>query len=66
MWLNAEPANAVAVAEHFNMTLVGFLRDTRFNVYAGVERILGGRSINNNVLYPALRRFGEQVMPAFR
>ena len=25
-----------------------------------VERILGGRSINNNVLYPALRRFEEQ------
>jgi DNA-binding PadR family transcriptional regulator len=31
-----------------------------YEMKKSVERILGGRSINNNVLYPALRRFEEQ------
>jgi DNA-binding PadR family transcriptional regulator len=31
-----------------------------YEIKKTVERILGGRSINNNVLYPALRRFEEQ------
>ena len=31
-----------------------------YEIKKSVERILGGRSINNNVLYPALRRFSEQ------
>ena len=31
---------AVAVAEDFGVTLVGFLRDRRCNVYAGRERLL--------------------------
>ena len=31
-----------------------------YEIKKNVERILGGRSINNNVLYPALRRFEEQ------
>jgi len=31
-----------------------------YEIKKQVERILGGRSINNNVLYPALRRFEEQ------
>ena len=31
-----------------------------YEIKKSVERILGGRSINNNVLYPALRRFEEQ------
>jgi FdhD protein len=33
---------AVAVAEQFDATLIGFLRDQRFNIYAGEERILFG------------------------
>ena len=40
------PSNlAVAIAEEFGMTLVGFARENRFNVYAGSERIsvLAGR-----------------------
>lgn len=31
-----------------------------YEIKKQVERILGGRSINNNVLYPALRRYEEQ------
>jgi DNA-binding PadR family transcriptional regulator len=31
-----------------------------YQIKKQVERILGGRSINNNVLYPALRKFEEQ------
>jgi FdhD protein len=31
---------AVETAHRFNMTLAGFLRDDRFNIYAGPERIL--------------------------
>ena len=31
-----------------------------YEIKKRVERILGGRSINNNVLYPALRRFEDQ------
>jgi DNA-binding PadR family transcriptional regulator len=31
-----------------------------YEIKKRVERILGGRPINNNVLYPALRRFEEQ------
>lgn len=34
------PSNlAVAVAQSFNMTLIGFLRERRFNIYTGAERI---------------------------
>ncbi len=35
------PSNlAVAVAQSFNLTLVGFLRERRFNIYTGAERLL--------------------------
>ena len=34
---------AVATAQRFGLTLVGFLRGDRFNVYAGAERVSGAR-----------------------
>jgi FdhD protein len=37
--ISAPSSLAVDVARQFNMTLVGFLRGNRFNVYAGSERI---------------------------
>ncbi|MGH2699801.1 MAG: formate dehydrogenase accessory sulfurtransferase FdhD [Actinomycetota bacterium] len=39
--VSAPSSLAVEVAEEFHLTLVGFLREERFNLYAGPERVAG-------------------------
>ena len=39
--VSAPTSLAVAVAREFGVTLIGFLRGERFNVYAGIERVEG-------------------------
>jgi len=48
---------------YFDILMLRVLADGErhgYEIKKQVERILGGRSINNNVLYPALRKFEEQ------
>jgi DNA-binding PadR family transcriptional regulator len=48
---------------YFDILMLRVLADGErhgYEIKKRIERILGGRSINNNVLYPALRRFEEQ------
>ena len=48
---------------YFDILMLRVLADAErhgYEIKKQVERILGGRSINNNVLYPALRKYEEQ------
>jgi FdhD protein len=48
--VSAPSSLAVDVAREFGMTLIGFLRGTKFNVYAGFERILPDLHIRRSEL----------------
>ena len=54
--VSAPSSLAVEVAERFGLTLVGFLRGDRFNVYAGPERIVGAPAVT-------LRQRGDRLFP---
>src|SRR5215470_10952055 len=48
---------------YFDILMLRVLADQErhgYEIKKQVERILGGRSINNNVLYPALRKYQDQ------
>ena len=53
--VGAPSSLAVAAAREFDVTLLGFVRDKRFNIYNGRERIVGSESTLQRVFPPAKR-----------
>ncbi|HBL28632.1 MAG TPA: formate dehydrogenase accessory sulfurtransferase FdhD [Acidobacteria bacterium] len=59
--VSAPSSLAVELAERFGLTLVGFLRGDRFNVYAGPHRIAGLDAEPS-----AVKRRGDRLFPTIR
>ena len=56
--VGAPSSLAVSIAQEFDVTLIGFLRDGRFNIYHGAERVTG--TVNGAA---SISGIGEKIEP---